>query len=373
MAVTLRRAAMNDARWVVGVMLAAGLLTGCSGQSSDTEDLARSTEALNVCNEDVPADHIIDGIPAYAQCSATTGAIYSNNGIDTSTTSGGTDWVRTQWSGGYQCTEYAQRYLYFKWNVKAIFNVDAQDWCSHALPSNLVKSAAPVHGDVIVFAAGVCGASSVGHVAVIDVVDGAASKLTFVDENGIGRGTYDMSCGSCFVHATANSGSAGGGGVPGIGGATGIGGTVSTGGTFTTGGLTAAGGKSASTAGASTGGAISTGGNATATGGSLGNGGKSVGIGGERAGTGGMPVAGGSVGNGGTTGSSTQAGAPTMADAGASEEPGGQDAGSTTASKEASEGCSCRVATEQSQRAIPSSLVILLGLGVAGRLRRRRA
>jgi hypothetical protein len=32
----------------------------------------------------------------------------------------GSDWVRTQSSGGYQCIELAHRYLYFKWNVKWI-------------------------------------------------------------------------------------------------------------------------------------------------------------------------------------------------------------------------------------------------------------
>ena len=69
-----------------------------------------SAWAADICAETVPANRFIDGIPAYAQCSAaSTGAIYSNNGIDTSTTSGGTDWVRTQGSGGYQCTELAHR------------------------------------------------------------------------------------------------------------------------------------------------------------------------------------------------------------------------------------------------------------------------
>ena len=39
------------------------------------------------------------------------GALYSNNGVDTSNTQTGPDWVKTQYSGGYQCTELAHRYL----------------------------------------------------------------------------------------------------------------------------------------------------------------------------------------------------------------------------------------------------------------------
>src|SRR6476660_8890813 len=80
--------------------------------------LGAPAAAADICGETVPATRFIDGIPAYAQCAASmTGAVYSNNGTDTSTTSGGAGWIRTQGSGGYQCTELAHRYLYFKWNV----------------------------------------------------------------------------------------------------------------------------------------------------------------------------------------------------------------------------------------------------------------
>jgi PhoPQ-activated pathogenicity-related protein len=64
----------------------------------------------------------------------------------------------------------------------------------------------PVHGDLIVFAAGSCGASSnAGHVAVIDVVDSVNQQLTIVDENGPHRWDVSMSCASCYLHATANN------------------------------------------------------------------------------------------------------------------------------------------------------------------------
>ena len=85
-----------------------------------------AARATDICAETVPTNRFIDGIPAYAQCAGSmTGAVYSNNGTDTSTTSGGTGWVRTQGSGGYQCTELAHRYLYFKWNVASVPNGNA--------------------------------------------------------------------------------------------------------------------------------------------------------------------------------------------------------------------------------------------------------
>jgi hypothetical protein len=52
---------------------------------------AASTWAADICGETVPSNRFIDGIPAYAQCAASmTGAVYSDDGIDTSTTSAGT-------------------------------------------------------------------------------------------------------------------------------------------------------------------------------------------------------------------------------------------------------------------------------------------
>ena len=67
--------------------------------------LAAPALAADICTETVPANRFIDGFPAYAQCAGSmTGAVYSDDGLNTSTTSGGTGWVRTQGSGGYQCT-----------------------------------------------------------------------------------------------------------------------------------------------------------------------------------------------------------------------------------------------------------------------------
>jgi hypothetical protein len=158
----------------------------------------------------VPANRNIDGFPAYAQCAGSTNsAIYSNNGIDTSTTQMGSDWVRTQWSGGYQCTELAHRYLYFKWQVKWIPNGNAGAWCDTQPPANsgLVQTMTPVHGDIMVLGPGSCGADmSTGHVNVIDVVNG--DKLVAVEQNGARRGTYQLSCAKCFLHVMANDGTA---------------------------------------------------------------------------------------------------------------------------------------------------------------------
>jgi hypothetical protein len=79
-------------------------LTACGAEISD-EPVATSTLALDVCDETVPANRYVDGLPAYAQCDEVQGAaVWSSNGVDTSTTSQGSEWIRTQHSGGYQCT-----------------------------------------------------------------------------------------------------------------------------------------------------------------------------------------------------------------------------------------------------------------------------
>jgi surface antigen len=168
---------------------------------------ARPSAAANICSETVATNRTIDGIPAYDQCTdSTNSAIYSSNGVDTSTTSAGTGWVRTQWSGGYQCTELAHRYLYFKWNVQNVPNGNAGTWCDGTIPTGLAKSTTPVHGDLIVFAPGSCGAdATTGHVAVVDVVN-ADATVTFVEQNRAGRRKCANSTAACFLHATANNG-----------------------------------------------------------------------------------------------------------------------------------------------------------------------
>lgn len=194
---------------------------GC-GSSPDFEPVAESVEALDTCAETVPANRQVDGIPSYAQCEATmNSSIWSNNGIDTSTTSLGPDWIRTQQGGGYQCTELARRYMRFRWQID-YQNGNAGSWCDGRLPSTLVKSTTPMHGDLIVFAPGSCGASTTtGHIAVIDTVNASAAKVTFVEENEAGRRSANQSCAACFLHAVANDGStAGAGGAPSGGGGT---------------------------------------------------------------------------------------------------------------------------------------------------------
>jgi hypothetical protein len=263
----------GSAPWILAISLCIAAVGAACGPLGDgqpgDEPLGRASEAIDVCNETVPSNRYVDGFPAYAQCDATTGSIWSNNGIDTATSSQGSDWVRTQQGGGYQCTEWAWRYMHFRWNVDYRHG-DARQWCDGTLPSTLVKSTVPVHGDLVVFDGGVCGAdATTGHIAVIDSVDTAASKLTIVEENRAGRRATDQSCALCFLHATANDGSApagaggmhagsagagAGAGSPG-GGATGRGGAPSFGGATANGGQDSRGnGGAFSTAGRGAGG-----------------------------------------------------------------------------------------------------------------------
>jgi MYXO-CTERM domain-containing protein len=255
---------------------------------------------MDVCGETVPSDRYVDGLPAYAQCDATTGSIWSNNGIDTATSSLGDDWLRTQQGGGYQCTEWAWRYMHFRWNVDYRHG-DAREWCDGTLPSTLVQSTTPVHGDLIVFDGGVCGADSdTGHIAVIDTVDAAKAKVTIVEENRAGRRSSDQSCGLCFLHAVANDGSAAG--APGAAGA---------------GGMSAAGGASGMSNGG-TGGKSAGAGGATDPGGASGRGaragsGGSAGVGGA-----GAPASVGGAGGAGQLGGTGGGGASGAASAGRS-------------------------------------------------------
>jgi MYXO-CTERM domain-containing protein len=188
-----------------------GLLASGVACSVDTRaPVGAAAAALSACEEAVPAERFIDGIPAYAQCTASqSSAIYSNNGVDTSTQSLGPDWVRTQWSGGYQCTELAHRYLYFVWDIDWLPRGNAGQWCDSTPPadSGVVQTMQPVHGDLMVLAPGSCGAdSSTGHVTVVDVVQ-AEGRLSVVEQNRARRGTYQPSCARCFLHVTRNDGS----------------------------------------------------------------------------------------------------------------------------------------------------------------------
>ncbi|HXU03287.1 MAG TPA: CHAP domain-containing protein [Polyangia bacterium] len=300
-----------------------------------------AARAADICGETVPSNRFIDGIPAYGQCAGSmTGAVYSNNGTDTATTSGGTGWVRTQGSGGYQCTELAHRYLYFKWNVTSVPNGNAGVWCDATLPSGLVKATTPVHGDLIVLAPGSCGAdATTGHVGVIDVVN-ADTSMSVVQQNVAARSKYMMSCAACFLHVAANDGTGGDAGVP-----TGDASTTTDGGAGTSG----AGGKSGAAGASGAGGATGRGGASGGAGnvGATGSAGTS-GSGGSVATTGSAGVSGGA----GTTG-----GGPGTAGTGPGAAPG-----------EATGGCTVARSGDRES----ALLVALMTLVLVGRRRRRR-
>jgi surface antigen len=171
-----------------------------------TNDTETQVESFNICDEEVPDRHYIDGIPAYAQCQESeTSSIWTNDGINTSTEQIDSTWIRTQRSGGYQCTEFARRYLYFVWDVTSVPNGNAGTWCDGDPPAGLEKTMTPTHGDIIVFAPGSCGASlEYGHVAVVDTVDFSNSTVNFVEQNRSNRRTCAINTAACFLHALAN-------------------------------------------------------------------------------------------------------------------------------------------------------------------------
>ena len=181
---------MGNARTGCTLLLSSSLLVACAIEPGDYPDAERelgiTQQALGPCNETVPANRFIDGIPAYAQCDVTrTAPSISNNGIDTSATKVGSDWVRTQFSGGYQCTELAHRYLHFKWKVSWMPNGNAGEWCDTQPPANsgVVQSTTPVHGDLIVFAPGSCGADATTDTSPWSTWSTAKGKVSVVEQN----------------------------------------------------------------------------------------------------------------------------------------------------------------------------------------------
>ena len=197
---------LNAICWLV----CTSLLGACADVDVSSPEVGLASQALSPCDETVPANRNVDGIPAYAQCAASeNSAVFSNDGVETSLTQQGSDWVRTQYSGGYQCTEFAHRYLHFKWKVKWIPNGNAGNWCDTQPPasSGVVQTTTPVHGDIMVLAAGSCGAGTpTGHVNIVDTVDAAGASLVAVEQNQAGRRKYMQSCGKCFLHVVANNG-----------------------------------------------------------------------------------------------------------------------------------------------------------------------
>ncbi len=182
------------------------LLTACVADVATATDSA--PELVDVCSESVPTDRNVDGIPAYSQCTDSENAnIYSNDGVQTSTTSIDTDWVETQYGGGYQCTELAYRYLVFHWGITWEPAGNAGSWCDSQPPSDsgVVQTTTPVHGDLMIFPPGSCGADpTYGHVAVVDVVE-SADQVTVVEQNVAARAITDNTCATCFLHVVANT------------------------------------------------------------------------------------------------------------------------------------------------------------------------
>jgi surface antigen len=171
---------------------------------SSSEDVGRSAAAIDyICNE--PAGATIDSIPAYPFCGDFN--VWSNNGIDTKSASGGAGWVRTETNDGYQCAELALRYFRFKFGITTVWpGISYADQMCATHPAGMSVSNTPVHGDLMVFAGGSCGADATGgHVAVVDTV--GAMTIDVVQQNSsTSTATYNTSCASCFLHADHNHG-----------------------------------------------------------------------------------------------------------------------------------------------------------------------
>jgi CHAP domain len=343
-----------------GTASVGAMLLACGNAPGEAEELGVTRQEVNACDETVPALRAVDGFPAYAQCDGIkNGAIWSNNGVDTASSSQGEGWVRTQWSGGYQCTEFARRYLMFRWGIDYQHG-DAWEWCEGSLPSTLTLATSPTHGDLIVFAPGSCGSdATTGHIAVVDTVDMAGGKVTIVEQNQAGRRSTQQSCASCYLHAVKNDGSAGGAGTGGAGTAgAGGAGTAGAGGAGTAG----AGGAG----GAAIGGGAAAGGTTSATAGTAPTAGYPSGDPATGGAAGSSVVGAAGAAGAGANGSSTGVGGTAVA--GAAN--GGGATSSSAAGNDAKDDASCGVALA-APKGWPSGLAGWLLVGAA--LRRRLA
>jgi hypothetical protein len=99
---------------------------------------------------------MIDGIPAFAMCDAALSSnVWSSTGGNTAGDSEGPGWVETgigriNGKNGYQCTELAMRYFYFRFGICPWIAVSAKDMCTETLPATVTMTTTPVHGDLII-------------------------------------------------------------------------------------------------------------------------------------------------------------------------------------------------------------------------------
>jgi len=170
--------------------------------SSAPENLGQSNARIDyICSETASAT--LDGIPAYAYCGNFN--VWSNNGADTKSASGGAGWVQTEGGYGYQCVEYAVRYTHFKFGTSTSWGIGyAKEMCA-THPSGISETTSPIHGDLVVFTPGTCGVdATAGHVAVVDTL--TSSTVSVVQENVAGKYTYNKTCVRCFLHEASNNG-----------------------------------------------------------------------------------------------------------------------------------------------------------------------
>jgi hypothetical protein len=157
--------------------------TACAGQTQPTQTF--------------------DGYPVFAPNACYGWPVYSTDGKNTNSAGSG---VVTEGSPyGYQCTELAERYFYFRWNVALPIGA-ASDLCSEALPSGAVRTGSPLPGDLMVFGPGSCGADpNYGHVAVVNNVGNGTVDI--VEQNGSASGArygVSQSCACAYIHSPNN-------------------------------------------------------------------------------------------------------------------------------------------------------------------------
>jgi hypothetical protein len=196
--------AARRSKCFVITLAAFAMVVGCSSSPTTTDE--STSEALTIpaslCGK--AALTTIDDIPAYPNNCGDVN-VWSNDGRTTQTHAGtGAGWVQTEGGYGYQCTELAVRYTHFLFGTASHWGIaEAKDMCG-THPSDLKATSAPVHGDLMVFAANDC-VGAAGHVAVVSSTSGSTVSVVQQNEGSTGKGSYSKSCAACFLHAARNN------------------------------------------------------------------------------------------------------------------------------------------------------------------------
>lgn len=196
----------------IGAVAALITVVGCSSNGTNIDGDNVSTSEEEALTPSIPASlcgraalTTMNGIPVYPNDCGDVN-VWTDDGIHTARASEGSSWVETEVGYGYQCVEFAARYMHFRYGTSTHWGAAvAADMCTHH-PSDVTETSSPIDGDLVVIKPGECGlhSATAGHVAVISSVTSTAVGVVQQNEGSTGKGAWARSCAKCYLHAARN-------------------------------------------------------------------------------------------------------------------------------------------------------------------------